>query len=35
LDQVYDSAMVYAGLMDDTRPMLARVAQIMEAAADK
>ena len=34
LDQIYDSAMVYAGLMDDTRPMLTRVAKICEAAID-
>ena len=35
LDQIYDSAMVYAGLMDDTRPMLTRVAKICEAAIDE
>jgi len=35
LEQIYDSAMVYAGLMDDTRPMLTRVAKICEAAIDE
>jgi len=32
LEQVYDNAMVYAGLMDDPRPMLTRVTSLMEHA---
>jgi len=33
--QMYDNALVYSGLMDDPRPMLTRVNDIMVAAADR
>jgi HSP90 family molecular chaperone len=35
LEQMYDNAMVYAGLVDDPRPMIARVNRILEGLATK
>jgi HSP90 family molecular chaperone len=35
MEQIYDNALVYAGLMDDPRPMLTRVTKLMEHAFDK
>jgi hypothetical protein len=32
-EQLLDNALVYAGMMDDPRPMLSRVSDIMVAAA--
>ena len=29
-DQIFDNALVYAGLMDDPRPMLDRVTKLLE-----
>jgi hypothetical protein len=31
-EQLFDSAMVYAGMQDDPRPMLIRVNALMEKA---